>query len=83
MEYIYVLDCEVCEQLFPIAKRRREFLVEHFQAIAANPYLKSENTLVDATGRTIYEYFAGRWIIHWWPDHAVKEVRIVRVKLIR
>jgi hypothetical protein len=77
MEYIYALDAEVCEYLVTLPKRRREPLVKQFQALAANPYQEAEESYLDENGRTIHLLLAGRFVILWWADHAVKEVRVV------
>ena len=36
----------------------------------------------DAQGRENEILVAGHWIITYWPDHAVRELRIVRLEQV-
>ncbi len=77
MGYTYVLNAEVLEVFAQANKRQREFYIKRLEALAANPFQQPDETSADSQGRTINHTSAGRWVFQWWPDHAVKEVRVV------
>lgn len=63
-------------------KRERKALLEFFDRLAANPFLESEWTIDDSTGRTHYQITVGRYLVTYCADHAVREVRIGRLERI-
>ena len=80
MDYRYVLDEEVAETLLTLSARQRAEFIQIFRALAANPHQRGEQVFHDSTGREIQKLRFGRWLISYWPDHAVKEVRIVGIQ---
>ena len=63
-------------------KRGRKSLLDFFDRLAANPFLESEWTVDDSTGRTHFRLTVGRYLVTYWPDHAAREVRIVKLERI-
>jgi hypothetical protein len=80
MDYRYALDAEVAEVILSLSSRQRREFVKVFRALAANPHQRGEQTFCDSHNREIQKRRFGLWLISYWPDHAVKEVRIVGVQ---
>ncbi|MEK7683832.1 MAG: hypothetical protein AAB466_00250 [Verrucomicrobiota bacterium] len=81
MRYRYVLDCAVAESIFGLSGRQRDLFIRFFRALADDPFQVGDETFLDSTGREIQKKRFARWLVSYWPDHAVKEVRIVGVQL--
>ena len=80
MDYRYVLDAEVAEVILTLSSRQRWEFVKIFRSLASNPNQRGELSFRDSKGRKIQKRRFGLWLISYWPDHAVKEVRIVGVQ---
>ena len=63
-------------------KRERRQLLGFFDRLAANPFMESDWTVDDSTGRTHYRLPVGRYLLTYWADHAAREVRIVKLERI-
>ncbi len=63
-------------------KRERKSLLDFFDRLAANPFMESDWTVDDSTGRTHYRLAIGRHLVPFWADHAVREVRIAKLERI-
>jgi hypothetical protein len=59
-----------------LSARRRQQLVDSADEIARHPFQKGQLTYHDRDGREMQVYSAGKFDIHYWCDHAVREVRI-------
>ena len=83
MEYRYVIDCDVAEILLRLPVRQREELIRAFRLLASDPFQQGESLFKDLTGRDIQKKRFGRWVVSFWADHAVKELRIVGIQARR
>ncbi len=63
-------------------KRERKSLLDFFDRLAANPFIESDWAVADSTGRTHDQFAVGRYLVTYWSDHAVREVRIVKLERI-
>ena len=81
MEYRYVLDCDVAEDLLHLPSRQREQLIRAFRFLAGDPHQRGECTFKDSSSREIRKKRFGRWVVSFWPDHPVKELRIVGIQI--
>jgi len=52
------------------------------QAIAAEPLQKGDFAAKDDTGRSIQIKVAGSFLISFWPDAFVRELRIINIEWI-
>jgi hypothetical protein len=77
MTYRYSLDCEVAEDTLELSSRQRTRFIQIFRQLAEDPFQKGEQTFRDSAGREIQKKKFDRWLISFWADHAVKEVRII------
>ncbi len=67
----FLLSCRV---------RERNEIFAFLQQLASNPYQEGEQTERDASGRMHQIIGFRRWSIAYWADHAVKELRVVRIE---
>ena len=81
--YRYILDCVVVENLLRLPLRERDFSVTVFRRLEGDPYQKGESNFHDPSGREIQRKQFSAWVVLFWSDHAVKEVRIVGVQRLR
>lgn len=64
------------------SKRERKILLDFFDRLAANPFGESDWTIEDVTGRTHYRSQVGKHLVTYWTDHAVREVKVVKLERI-
>lgn len=79
---VYEIYCGVYEDalralLAVCGARRREKLLDVIAALANDPFQEGDFTAVDKTGRPVQLRVVGRFVLSYWPDHAVKELRII------
>jgi hypothetical protein len=82
MDYRYVVGCDVAESILRLSGRQREELITIFRSLAANPFLSGESSFPDSSLRVIQKKRFGRWLVSYWPDDPVMEIRIVGVQRI-
>ena len=83
MEYRYSLASEVAEIALRLPARQREDLIRIFRFLASDPSLEGDVSFKDSALRDIQKKRFGRWLVSYWPDHPVREVRIVGLQLFR
>jgi hypothetical protein len=64
------------------SKRERKALLDFFDRLAGDPFMESEWIIEDATGRTHYCLQVGKHLVTFWADHAVREVKVVKLERI-
>ena len=80
--YTYATDKVVLEAAFGLPKRDRDRLQRAFEQLAGNPFHPPEFELTRPGRPLIQVNRFGHWLVSWWADHAVKEVRIVGIERI-
>ncbi len=77
--YSYVLAESASDfaRRLPISEQRRLALT--CRALAADPFRKGDYATRDETGRILQNLLIEDWVLTYWPDHAVKEIRITEV----
>jgi len=78
--YRYVLDDSVVENLLTLPARHREQFVIFFRRLAGDPFQSGESSFRDLSRREIQRAHFGQWLVSFWADHAVKELRIVGIQ---
>jgi hypothetical protein len=81
MAYEVYLRREVFEFLRQCRAQEREQLLTVFRALARDPYRRGDFTQRDRSGRELEVLIVRRYAILYWPDHAVKEVKVTDVRL--
>jgi len=62
--------------------RHRQKLLSALEALAAEPLQKGDFEGTDDTGRLIQTKVAGPFLISFWPDIFVRELRVIRIEWI-
>jgi len=57
----------------------RNALQQFFDLLENYPYLRGDTTERDDVGREVQVRFLSKFKVVYWADHAVKEVRILRL----
>lgn len=69
---------------FVLARRLRERLAlfKTLDSIRADPYQAPDFEVLDRTGRTLSVRRARPFLVTYWLDAAVKEVRVINIELV-
>lgn len=59
-------------------KPDRKALLQFFEQLARQPSIESDWTLIERARRINFQVAVGRCLVTYWPDHAAREVRILR-----
>ena len=62
--------------------REREELLKIFRALAESPYQTGDWRQKTKSGRELQVKRFGKWLVNFWQDDPVRELRIVDVKKI-
>ena len=62
-----------------LSKRRLSPLLYDFRKLAENPNIRSDYRVQDNEGREVEHLLVGDFVVSYWPDHAVSEIRIVEI----
>ena len=73
--YDVVVPISKTATFYAAKKRERKILLDYFDHLASNPFTESDWVMKDATGRPNYRAAVGRFLVTFWADHAVREVR--------
>lgn len=81
--YKFVLQSDAFRLVMNRRAAERDRLDDFFISLAADPYRKGDFQEVDADGRKVEVVSQGKFLVTYWADHAVKEVRITRIESIK
>jgi hypothetical protein len=81
-KHAFVADDAVLRLFTERNKREREELLKIFQALADSPYQTGEWRQKTKSGRELQVKRFGKWLISFWLDEPVLEVRIIDVKKV-
>ena len=62
------------------AVRERQEIYAFLEGLAHDPFQKGDYEEMDEIGRPIEIKIIGRWALTFWSDHAVREVKVIRVE---
>jgi hypothetical protein len=80
LRYAYSLHERATRAIIAADDSERAELLALFEALAREPGRRGTEQVNDETGRTNEVTYTHRFRIVYWPDHAVKEVRIMDVR---
>jgi hypothetical protein len=80
--HAFVADDVVLEYFISRNKREREDLLRIFKTLATSPYQKGDWLQKTRSGRELDVKRFGKWLVTYWLDDPVLEVRIVDVKKV-
>jgi|GEM_PF-688572 len=81
--YTYAADRIVVEKVLTLPRRDRDRLLRAFEELADNPFRQPDFELPRPGLQTLQKSRFGQWLVGWWADHAVREVRILGFERIR
>ena len=82
VRYSYVVEAGVVAFFAQCSGREREQLMRAFELLAQEPYQRGDWLRRTSLGRELQLKRVGKWLVTFWPDHAVRELRIVDVERI-
>ena len=65
--------------LLRLSKRRLSPLLYDLRKLAENPNVRSDYCVQDSQGRDVEHLLVGDFVVSYWPDHAVSEIRVVEI----
>ena len=80
--HVFVVDDTVIAVFTDRSRREREDLLKIFRALADSPYQLGEWRQKTKSGREMQVKRFGRWLVTFWLDDPVREIRIIDVKKI-
>lgn len=80
-DYDYVLTAAAAHVVLGSAKRLRQEILAELERLAREPFGKPDLEETGPSGRTYAIRVRERIILTYWVDHAVKEVRVIRVEI--
>jgi hypothetical protein len=80
--YSYAVDAAVLTRFGQCSRREREQLLRAFEFLAQVPHQRGEWVRRTPSARELQLKRFGKWLVTYWPDHAVREVRIVDVERV-
>jgi len=81
-EYEPVLSSKALATLLGVSKRKQRDLSDILFKLSAFPSQQGDYAFPDGSGRLVQYILIGNYVIGYWPDHAVKELRIVEIDLV-
>lgn len=81
-DWQFVLNQTSVQFLISLRGRRREQLVRALDALANDPMQKGDFEVNDDTGRRVQVKAVGRFMITFWPDVWVQELRVINIEWI-
>jgi hypothetical protein len=77
--YSYVLSEAASDFAFRLPRREQYRLADVCRRLAAQPHREGDYATTDHTGRLVQNLLLDDWVITFWADHAMKELRITEV----
>ena len=79
--YDYVLTAAAAHAMLGSARRVRQEILAELERLAREPFSEPDLEETGPSGRKYAIRVRERIILTYWVDHAVKEVRVIRVEI--
>lgn len=79
--YDYVLTAAAAHVVLGSAKKLRHEILAELERLAREPFSEPDLEEIGPSGRKFAVRVRERIILTYWVDHAVKEVRVIRVEI--
>ena len=79
--YDYVLTAAAAHVVLGSAKRLRQEILAELERLSREPFREPDLEETGPFGRKYAIRVRERFILTYWVDHAVKEVRVIRVEI--
>ena len=63
------------------SRRDRDLILNFLEALTRDPYTKGDYEERDEVGRTVQIRVVGHYALTYWADHAVREVKVMKIEL--
>ena len=83
MEHSYSIASDVAEIVLRLPSRQREELIRVFRFLASDPFHKGDTSFKDSSFREIQKKRFGKWVVAYWNDDPIREVRIVGLQIFK
>ncbi|MGH8018837.1 MAG: hypothetical protein ACREIA_11175 [Opitutaceae bacterium] len=80
--YELVLSEAAAMALVAASRTEQRRLSALLDRLKADPFRRGDLQERDAQGRANEIWVEGDWIVTYWPDHAVREMRVVRIEQV-
>ncbi|MCX6954512.1 MAG: hypothetical protein NTV51_20355 [Verrucomicrobia bacterium] len=81
--YDYVLNRASCEALNDLPRGSRDRLLDFFQRLASNAFTVGDYQERGEHGLALeVALVENKFLVTWHPDHAVKEVCVLRIEIV-
>ena len=80
--YRYVTNGAVVEFFTSCSRRERDDLLKYLNLIANDPFQRGDYVQTIRQGREVQVKRFGKWLVAYWADHPVLEVRIVDIERV-
>lgn len=79
--YDYVPTAAAAHVVLGSAKRLRQQILVELEMLAREPFVAPDLVETGSSGRTFSIRVRERIIFTYWVDHAVREVRVIRIEI--
>jgi len=80
--YEIVLHEEAWSALAAASNIEQRRLLAYMNELRADPFCLGDFRETDSKGRANEVQLVGEWLVTFWSDHAVREVRVVRLEKV-
>lgn len=77
--YRVLISIEVLQLERP-SRRERDSILSFLETLSSDPYQPGDYSEKDEIGRAVQIKVIGKYALSYWPDHAVCEVKVIRVE---
>ena len=77
--YSLVFSESAADFILALPPRRRRKVRDSASRLAADPFVRSDYSIGDESGRSLDHLLIEDFVFAYWIDHAVREVRIVDI----
>ncbi|HKK19448.1 MAG TPA: hypothetical protein VJ952_12295 [Opitutales bacterium] len=77
--YSLVYSEQAADFLIALERSRLISLLYDLRVLAKSPFMRSDYVLNDSQGRSIDHLLIGDFVVAFWADHALSELRIVEI----
>ncbi len=78
--YRPVFSADATDFIVGLPKRRQQRVVLLAERLAVNPFILSDYSVPDESGRPVEHLLVEDYVFAYWIDHASKEVRITDIE---
>jgi hypothetical protein len=81
--YAVVINGSVMETVSAMSRRDKDAILRIFRTLENDPFQPGDYASRTPHGQILQVKKYGAWMIKFWPDHAVKELRVVYVMKLK